>query len=130
MVTGDFRQPNNLDYTFNAGTEYWRDLGHGYRIAGRFGWEFKGDELDYQMQVVENGQFVTRTETYTDEVGVERTQEVPVMETVDESEILRGLSMGAGFTHEFSTFSLNIDYAYRHTGLLGNWQFVTLTVGF
>ena len=130
MVCGDFSQPNNLDYTFNTGTEYYRVLAEGYRIAGRFGWEFKGDELNHEMQNVKDGEFQFATETYVDEIGQTQTQEVPVMETVDESEILRGLSLGAGFTHEFSTFSLNIDYAYRHTGLLGNWQFVTVSLGF
>jgi len=130
MVSGDYSQPNNLDYMFSAGTEYYRSIGEGYRIAGRFGWEFKGDEMDYQMQAVSNGEFQFATETYVDEVGQTQTQEVPVMEMVDEKNALRGLSVGAGFTHEFSTFSLNIDYAYRHTGLLGNWQFVTLSLGF
>ena len=130
MVSGDYSQPSNLDYMFSAGTEYYHTIGEGYRIAGRFGWEFKGDEMDYQMQAVSNGEFQFVTETYVDEIGQSQTQEVPVMEMVDEKVSLRGLSVGAGFTHEFSTFSLNIDYAYRHTGLLGNWQFVTLSLGF
>ena len=129
-ISGEYMQPNYLDYVVNTGAEYVRDLGNGYRVAGRVGWEIKGEELDYQMQVVKDGQYVYSEETYIDELGNTQTQTVPVMETVDESEPLRGLSLGAGFTHEFSTFALNVDYAYRHTGLLGNWQFITLTIGF
>ena len=82
------------------------------------------------MQVVENGEYVTTTQTVTDNLGQTSEVKVPVMETVDEAEPLRGLSLGAGFSSPFSGFILNIDYAYRHVGLLGDWQFVSLSLNF
>ena len=69
ILSGDYSQPNNMDYKFAAGAEYYRSIGDGYQISARCGWEFKGDELDYEMQVVENGEYVTRTEEKSDGLG-------------------------------------------------------------
>ena len=33
IVSGDYSQPNNLDYRFSAGAEYYRSIGDGYRVA-------------------------------------------------------------------------------------------------
>jgi len=101
-VAGDFLQPNNLDVTWAVGAEYIRQLGEGYSVAGRFGWKFRTDEQDV-----------------TAEDGT----------VLSEQSLLRGLSAGAGFMHDFTVFRLGVDYTYAHQGLLGSWQLVTLNIG-
>ena len=42
----------------------------------------------------------------------------------------RGMSLGGGFTYDFSTFSTTLDYAYRNMGRLSQSQYLTMKIAF
>ena len=102
-VSTDFLQPRNLDIVLAVGGEVHYELGKGYAVDGRFGWKFQSDEEDV-----------------TDENGV----------MLSEAPFTRGMSVGGGFSHDFSTFVLRVDYTLLDKGFLDNWHFLTLGVMF
>jgi hypothetical protein len=102
VLSGEFWQPNNMEATVSAGTEYMRRIGgegSTTSVALRGGYYFQQDE--------EN-----------------------LSDSPDEFQQYRGLSLGGGFTYDFTSFSATIDYAYRNMGRLTQAQHLTMVIAF
>ncbi len=102
LLAGEFAQPNNQDATFSAGTEYTRRLGGEGSTTGIS---------------ARGGWYIQQ-------------DEVKLGDSSDSGDILRGLSLGGGFTYEFMDFSSTFDYAYRDMGRLPAEHFFSVKVGF
>ena len=102
VVAGEFWQPNNQDATVSGGTEYTRRLGEAGSTTSV---SLRGGY--YYQQDEENLSGSTN--------GFDQ---------------YRGLSLGGGFSYDFTTFSTTIDYAYRNMGRLTQSQYLTLMISF
>jgi hypothetical protein len=102
LIAGEFSQPNNQDATFSAGTEYTVRL---------------GDEGSTTAISARGGWYVQQDE---EKLG----------DAANSDAILRGLSLGGGFTYDFLDFKATFDYAYRHMGRLDAEHFFSVRVGF
>lgn len=102
LVAGEFAQPNNQDATFSAGTEYTVRL---------------GDEGSTSAVSARAGWYVQQDE---ENLG----------DSTNGGDILRGLSLGGGFTYDFLDFQGTFDYAYRDMGRLDAEHFFSVKVGF
>jgi hypothetical protein len=102
IVSGEFWQPNNQDATVSMGTEYTRRL---------------GGEGSTTAVSLRGGYYLQQDE--------ENLSDSP-----DGFDMMRGLSLGGGFTYDFRTFSTTIDYAYRNMGRLGDSQYLSMIISF
>jgi len=102
LVAGEFAQPNNQDATYSLGTEYTKRL---------------GDEGSTTAVSARGGWYVQQ-------------DEVALGSSPDGGDVLRGLSVGGGFTYDFLDFTGTFDYAYRHMGRLDAEHFFSVKVGF
>jgi hypothetical protein len=104
-LMGEFSQPNNTEPGFNFGGEYALRLGgSGFQIAGRASYTYAPDNnLDAPSQTVAG-----------------------FASSVDD-EGLDGFAAGGGIRWQRGRgFGLSFDYAYRHLGLLGGVNMITV----
>jgi len=102
LVAGEFAQPNNQDATVSLGTEY------NVRL---------GDEGSTTMVSGRGGWYIQQ-------------DELDLGNSPDGADILRGLSLGGGFTYDFTDFAGTFDYAFRDKGRLGSEHYFSVKVGF
>jgi hypothetical protein len=102
VVAGEFWQPNNQNATVSGGSEYTR------RIGG------EGSTTAVSLR---GGYYFQQDEDNLGDAASEFAQ-------------FRGLSLGGGFTYDFTSFSTTIDYAYRNMGRLTDSQFLTMIISF
>lgn len=99
-LMGEFTQPNNSDPGFNLGGEYNLGLGaSGFSLAGRLGYTYAPDNnID------------PASATSADYAG---------FDTSVGNEGMDGFSAGGGLRYQGNRFGIGFDYAYRHLGMLG-----------
>lgn len=102
VVAGEFWQPNNQDATVSGGTEYTRRLG--------------GEGSTTSVSLRGGYHF--------------QQDEQDLSDATSEFAQMRGLSLGGGFTYDFTSFSATIDYAYRNMGRLSESQNLTMIISF
>ncbi len=102
IIAGEFAQPNNQAATISAGTEYTMRL---------------GGEGSTTAISARGGWYVQK-------------DEVRLLDSLNSTDILRGLSLGGGFTYDFHEFKGTFDYAYRHMGRLDAEHFFSVKIGF
>jgi hypothetical protein len=102
LVGGEFAQPNNQDATFSVGTEYTVRL---------------GEEGSTTAVSARGGWYVQQ-------------DEIDLGASPNGADILRGMSLGGGFTYDFVTFKGTFDYAYRDMGRLSSEHFFSVKIGF
>lgn len=102
VLAGEFWQPNNQDATVSGGTEYTR------RVGGEGSTSAVSLRGGYYWQQDEEN----------------------LSDSPNDFEAFRGMSLGGGFTYDFSTFAATIDYAYRNMGRLTQSQHLTMKISF
>lgn len=108
-VLGEFNQPNNSDPGFNMAGEYQMGLGSAITVAGRLGFTYLPDNN-------------------LDPVGPSSADYAGFDSSAD-GEGMDGFSAGGGIRWmNRQRFGLSFDYAYRHMGLLGAVNMVSVGV--
>lgn len=96
-LLSEFYQPNDSDPGVGFGAEWAANLSTGLSAALRGSFNFAGDNRDSDV----SSDFSTAA-----------------FASDDDDEKLDGLALGAGLGWRSGSFSLGVDYAYRHLGLL------------
>jgi len=97
-LLGNFEQPNNSNPTAGGGLEYaLMDISQsGFTVMARGSYDYKSDNNFTQDPTLEAG-FATQAS----------------------NQGLDGLALGGGLAYARGDFSVSLDYAYRHLGILG-----------
>jgi long-subunit fatty acid transport protein len=110
-LMGEFNQPNNTEPGYNVGGEYSMGLGaSGFRIAGRLGYTSAPD----------NNLDPTGDGSANPAAGFSSS--------ASDDEGKEGFSLGGGLKYARRGFGFGFDYAYRHLGLLGSVNMITVSV--
>ncbi|HWO90231.1 MAG TPA: PorV/PorQ family protein [Gemmatimonadales bacterium] len=107
-VLGEFTQPNNTEPAVNFAGEYSMNLGgSGFQLAGRLGW-------------------TTQPDNNLDPAGPSSPNYAGFESTVSDGS--DGLSAGGGLRWQRDPRGIGIsfDYAYRHLGVLGSVNMITV----
>jgi len=106
-LMGEFTQPNNTDPGFNFAGEYNVGLGaSGFSLAGRAGYTYAPDNnLD------------PAASTSANYAG---------FDTGVGNEGMDGFSAGGGLRYQANRFGIGFDYAYRHLGMLGSVNMISV----
>ena len=107
-LLSEFFQPNDSDPGVGFGAEFGANLSEGLNAALRGSFTFAGDNRDSDISTgFSQGAFDTDTD----------------------SEGLDGLALGAGLGFRSGSFSIGVDYAYRHLGLLPSVNMFSVKLG-
>jgi hypothetical protein len=108
-LAGEFWNPNNQEEVFALGAEYRRDLA----LAGG---GTEGSEGRNASVSLRGGWFFQQ-------------DEIDLGDSPNDSDSLRGLSLGAGLMYDFGMFSAGLDYAYRDLGRITQNNLFSVSVG-
>ena len=107
-LLSEFFQPNDSDPGVGFGAEFGANLSEGLNAALRGSFTFAGDNRDSDISTdFSQGAFDSDTG----------------------SEGLDGLALGAGLGFRSGSFSIGVDYAYRHLGLLPSVNMFSVKLG-
>ncbi|MGQ0560684.1 MAG: PorV/PorQ family protein [Gemmatimonadota bacterium] len=96
-LLSEFYQPNDADAGVGVGAEWAASLSSGVSAALRGSFNFAGDNRDSDVST-----------------GFAQS----AFASDDDDEAMDGLALGAGLGWRSGNFSVGVDYAYRHLGLL------------
>jgi hypothetical protein len=108
-LAGEFWNPNNQEEVFALGAEFQRDLA----LAGG---GTEGSEGRNATVSLRGGWFFQQ-------------DEIDLGDSANDSDSLRGLSLGAGLSYDFGMFSAGLDYAYRDLGRITQNNLFSVSVG-